>query len=485
MISAETFLGRRSRVAPSANVRVGPFLGGLACLAGVGVGVLGSISPILGVGAFVGIIAVPAAVLRPKLIAYLLVVSVFAQAVRIAGVTVDRLVAPLALIAVLSHLLNAPVRLRDARPVLTVVGIYVGLAIASFAWTVSQAGTIQGLGSLAISGVYMAGIAVLIPTRRDLRNALWAVGISAPLLGILYMAQFAQGVDRTKNPLGDPNLFAAFQVMAIPLILVLASSLRSPLGRVLLYMGIAVVAASVLTTLSRGGLGTLILTVLLMTVLPSRVLYRSKREKAAFFLAALIGILVLFPFAWQPLNERFQQGFSQQDVTGGRGDLWRAAGHGYLEHPLTGLGYGAFDDVSFKLLAETPGVNLVNHVRFAVRSGEQVHNAYLESLAELGPVGLVLFLGLLGVTARSLLRTSRRARAAGDPHARLAANALLVALTAFAASSLLLSTETSRSLWLVIGLSLALPAMLPDASPGTLQAPLREAEIDGSPTYDW
>jgi hypothetical protein len=65
------------------------------------------------------------------------------------------------------------------------------------------------------------------------------------------------------------------------------------------------------------------------------------------------------------------------------------------------------------------------------------------------------------------------------------ANALLVALTAFAASSLLLSTETSRSLWLVIGLSLALPVMVSDASPEALQAPAREAEIDGSPTNDW
>ena len=220
-------------------------------------------------------------------------------------------------------------------------------------------------------------------------------------------------------------------------------------------------------------------------MLPSRVLYRSRREKAAVFLAAIIGVVMLFPFAWAPLDARFKEGFRQQDLTGGRGDLWLAAAHGYVQHPLTGLGYGAFDEVSFQLLSQTPGVNLINHVRFAVRSGEEVHNAYLSSLAQLGPLGLLLFVGILWVTARALLHASRRARASGDRQIRRVANALIVSLMAFSVSSLLLSTETSRALWLVVGLSLALPGIAldghplrPRPSPEALQAPSGTADID-------
>lgn len=476
MMSAESATIPRPRAASRPHSRAGALLAALACLAAVGIGVLGSISPILGIGAFVAMIAVPAAVLRPKLIAYLLIFSVFAEAVTVAGVTVDRLVAPLALIAVVSHLLNAPVRLQGAKQTLTIVAAYAGFALASVAWTVSQAGTLHGLGSLAISAVYMAGFAVLITDRRDLRRALWVIGLSAPLLGVLYIAQFAQGVDRRINSLGDPNFFAAYQVMAIPLILVLASSAESLAKRILLYLSIAVVAASVLTTLSRGGMATLALTILLITTLPSRALYRSKREKTAVFLATMIGILVLFPFAWAPLDARFKEGFRQQDVTGGRGDLWLAATHGYLQHPLTGIGYGAFNEVSFQLLSQTPGVDLINHVRFAVRSGEEVHNAYLSSLAQLGPLGLVLFLGILWVTARALLRASRRARASGDWQIRRVSNALMVSLAAFAVSSLLLSTETSRALWLVVGLSLAIPGIA--SQDRELQTALGKTDID-------
>jgi O-antigen ligase len=141
--------------------------------------------------------------------------------------------------------------------------------------------------------------------------------------------------------------------------------------------------------------------------------------------------------------------------------------------------------VSFQLLSQTPGVNLINHVRFAVRSGEEVHNAYLSSLAQLGPLGFVLFLGILWVTARALLDLSRRARGRGDWQIRRVSNALMISLSAFAVSSLLLSTETSRALWLVVGLSLALPGIalqdqLPAErpSPETLQGTPPTADID-------
>jgi hypothetical protein len=45
------------------------------------------------------------------------------------------------------------------------------------------------------------------------------------------------------------------------------------------------------------------------------------------------------------------------------------------------------------------------------------------------------------------------------------ANALLLGLLALAAFSVLLSTETSRSLWMLVGLSLALTRIEPAAPP--------------------
>jgi O-antigen ligase len=130
------------------------------------------------------------------------------------------------------------------------------------------------------------------------------------------------------------------------------------------------------------------------------------------------------------------------------------------QRPLLGLGYGAFLNVSDNLIVQTPGINFQH---FDLRpNGSQVHNAYLGSLAELGIPGLVLFVGLLTSTALLLRRTAKRARAVGADFVARVANALLLSLLGWSIASLFLSSETSRALWIVIGLSLALPRLVRD-----------------------
>jgi hypothetical protein len=63
----------------------------------------------------------------------------------------------------------------------------------------------------------------------------------------------------------------------------------------------------------------------------------------------------------------------------GRADLWRYAGHTYADRPLLGTGAGTFE----RFWQQNP------HATFKVRD---THGLYLETLTELGPVGLVLLL---------------------------------------------------------------------------------------------
>lgn len=444
---------------PTSPSRFNVAFAGAALVLAAAVGAVVPFSPTLAVAALIALVAAPAAVIRPRLIPHVLVVAIFAEAITIGGVSVGRLVAPLALVAAISQTFAAPTRLRGARLTLGFVVAYAFLALASLAWTVNVGGTIKALASLSISLVYMAAFATLVRTRKDLRALIWTVLFSSCALGLLWITQFASGVDRRFSDAGDPNFFAALQVIVLPLIVVLASTQSSMGRRVVMYVAIAAIADSVISTLSRGGFVTLLIVVALLTLLPARALFSSAREKAAFFAAAALGLAILLPLAWGPLGKRFESGFKQSHVAGDRGDLWLAAVHGYALHPLTGLGYGGFEATSFQLLRSTPRVNLQQHLRFRDR-GEFVHNAYLGSLAELGPFGLAFFVGVLGATARSLKRTARRAKAGGDPLIRSVANALLVGLLALSVSSLLLSTETSRVLWFIVGMSLALPGLI-------------------------
>ena len=83
------------------------------------------------------------------------------------------------------------------------------------------------------------------------------------------------------------------------------------------------------------------------------------------------------------------------NLTGsGRWQLWRAAWHEAGTHPFLGDGAGSFEQY---WLAHRPKSLQV----------EDAHNLYLETLAELGPVGLVLLLVFLGVSFAAAVRARR------------------------------------------------------------------------------
>ena len=433
------------------------FIGAAATIAAA-VGLATAIDYRLGVAACLAFIALPLALTRPQYIPPILVVSIYGASLDLGSVTVGRLIAPLGVLAVVVHILQTPISLQNSRGLILLGGGYIILAFASLMWSVDPMTTMDTLLTLIVSVGYAATFAFLVQDEKDLRRLLWAIAISSVALAVLWITSYATGVDRRFNEAGDPNFFAALQVVSLPLVLVLASTTRDMLHRVLLGIATVLIAGSIISTLSLGGLITMATAAFIITVLPASTLFRSRAQKGAFMLAALIGLGALFVVAQEDINRRLAIKFGHEDVAGGRGDLWGAALHGYKQHPWGGLGYGAFYGTSFDLLRTTPGVDLQRHLRFA-GLGEYVHNAYLGSLAELGPVGLFLFLGMLLAAFRTLWRTANRAAAAGDVFKRSVANALIVALLSFSVSSFLLSTETSRTLWTIVGITVALAAM--------------------------
>jgi len=453
-----------------------------ALASAIAIGLLAAWDPRVAVAAFAAVIGFPAAVWKPKLVAHLLLITIFASAFTVGGVTLYRLAAPLAVIAIIAQLLRAPLRLQSSPLTFAAIAGYALLTLASLAWTVNPAATLNGIAAIAISLAYMAAFAVLVTDRGDVRGLFWTAAVCSVALGLWWIASYALGVNRFANLGGDANFVAAFQVIALPMVLALASRATTPAQRAGLYVGVAIIAASIVATLSRGGLITLLVAVVLIAVSPAQLLFGSPRRKRALLLSVAVGLGLLLTFAWEDLGTRFVEGFNEPGVAAGRGDLDQAAIHGFQDHPLLGLGYGAFAPSSFELLRTTPGVQLDAHVRCLapdapewLRStgtfctGQPVHNAYLESLVELGIPGLLLFVGILGATAFSLLRTARRASAAGDAFLASASVALVVGLAGLAVASFALSTETTRAPWMIVGLSLALPALRRGSDPRLAQ----------------
>jgi O-antigen ligase len=465
---------RRALPPSVADPRAVLLLGG-AALAAATLGVLAAYDAKLAVGALGGLLVLVAVIVRPKLAAVILVMTIYPTTFSVGGVSVQRLGATIAVVAVVAHVLREGVHLRKAWLPLAAVLAYASLAVFSLAWTTSVHGTLTGLASLSISLSYMVAFAVLVRDAQDLRNILWMLAIWSVLLGLWWIVSYLRGISREFNPAGDSNFFSALQAIVLPLVLALAAHARRRGQRIGLYAGVAVIAASVVSTLSRGGIIVLLITILIVVIIPSRFLFPSGAGKLAFFIAGAAGFTVLVAVASTDLGHRIQDTLNDPSLASGRGDLALASIHGFHDHPIAGIGFGAFPDNSYQLLRTTPGVFIDAHQSCllpgsTIRSsgtyctGIAAHDAYLESLVELGVPGLVLFLSLLGVTALSLARSLRRALIANDALAVSVATALLIGLLAFALDSLSLSSETNRTLWMTIGLALALPGLIGPAA---------------------
>lgn len=459
---------------------LGMVVAGGAMLVAALSGLLAAYSLKLAAAAVLGLVAVLAAVFRPVLVVLILFLTVYPSTLTLAGVSIQRLGGPLALLLAVTQLVRGGVHFRRPTLTLALVLAYAGLATASLAWSNSTSGTLDALASLGISLAYMAAVALVLRESGELRPILWAVTLWSAALGGWWIFSYMTGQSREFNALGDPNFFAALQVIAAPLAIALIANTRDRRARAMLYAALILIAGSVPASLSRGGMVALVVVGIAVAVIPSAYLFASRAHKRSFFLAVAVLSVALFALAGAALSQRFEQTLNDPSGAAGRGDLALAAVHGFHDHPLLGMGFGAFAPNSFQLLRTSPGVFLDLHLRClahgsAVRAsgsfcqGQPVHDTYLESLVELGVPGVLLFSGILAVTGWSLIRTARLARVANDPFVASIAAALVIGLLGFALVSATLSTETNRTPWMIVALSLALPSMVGPARLWRLQ----------------
>ena len=446
----------------SRNSRILALLTAAFVLLAAVLGLLSAADPATGLILMAVVVAAPLFILWPKSVPHLLVVSIFfGEAVALGeGLTLGRATAPIAAVGLIVHLLDRGLVLLRSKLLAWGVGGYFLIAIASLLWTQSLEGTTFALTSLGIGLIYILSFAVLLESESDLRRILATVTVSAGLLGSWWIWSYFSGIDRFENPAGDPNFFALYQVLAIPLCIALASHYKDQALVALLYLATALMVVSVVASISRGGLIALATTAIVSVLLPVGGLFSSRSQKRAVVATGLIVLVACAPVVWGDFNDRFQSEY-------GRLGLWRSALYAYQQQPMTGLGFGAYNELSFQLLAETPGALLEEHTQESLIEGRQVHNAYLEVLAEMGVVGVLFFLLLLvGIP----VELRRAARLAGSSSLlRSTCGALICGAAGFVVASVFLSSNNNRALWVLVGMTLAL---------GTMAKRLTEHELE-------
>jgi probable O-glycosylation ligase (exosortase A-associated) len=275
--------------------------------------------------------------------------------------------------------------------------------------------------------------------------------------------------------LGDNNLVAVGMLMLLPIVGALADTSTGWMKRVFQFMAIGVLYRAV-STYSRGGF-------LSAGVVGAMWFWRSPHKVktvAAIVLATALVLPVLPQQFWDRMSTITASSDERDFSSASRFHFWQVGVAMANDHPLTGVGKGAYSRL---------------YDRYDWSNGDfgtdrAVHSAWFGVLAELGYVGLLLFIIIIVTSLRSCRRVRLAARR-GEVSAALGSYAVgfETALMAFIVGGSFVSFHYVEMLWHFFALSAALERVAAAEATATRvgaeQAQLTPEAAQPAPEFEW
>jgi putative inorganic carbon (hco3(-)) transporter len=325
--------------------------------------------------------------------------------------------------------------------------LFFGVVIFSSLWspwpTISRDAASEAVKFLA---AFFVAVNVL-DTRDRIRTGATVLALAAlfPTYGAIYSkltGSFLVEGSRAAwiGGFGNPNFLAYSLVLAIPLALALRDTVkpgpRAALTKLAWLGAIALMCVAVLLTASRGGALGMGAVLLLWTI---RSLAKGRIAVGA--VVAVFVALMMAPGGPWDREETGQTLSGHVDAsTQGRIDAWRTAKNIVEEHPITGVGIGAF---------------MAAYDRYAPGDAGQArtaHNSFAMIAAEMGLPALLLFIMALGGAFISLGRVARD----GAARPAIMARGVQTSLFGFVVCSQTGGYTFSWPLYFILGLAAAI-----------------------------
>ncbi|HEX2835410.1 MAG TPA: O-antigen ligase family protein [Thermoanaerobaculia bacterium] len=354
------------------------------------------------------------------------------------------------------------VRLADDRFVDALKSLAIFLITASLA--TSWNALLRVITALTIA----AGALSLLSSVQTLAN------LSNEFLGFsrIQIAHIYGGVYevRPAGPVGDPNFYAQFLLMIVPLALFGAWAETRTRPRILLFAGAAIIATGTLLTYSRGAM----LAIGCMTIVAMLLFKPRGKHLAAVAAVGLVGLLLLPAEVTRRLLtiEALMPGTSMEVDSSivKRKLLFHTALQMFDDHLVGGVGAGNFTRY-FTRYSNEVGSAAPQYDPPGVR--QYPHTLYLEIGAETGLLGLLTFGAAIASAYAALLRGRRTLLARGDVACAGIVAALLLALTGYLITSIFLHGAFQRYLFLLLALIAAATRLAePPIHNAVEQAPL-------------
>ncbi|MFL5869391.1 MAG: O-antigen ligase family protein [Thermoleophilaceae bacterium] len=222
-----------------------------------------------------------------------------------------------------------------------------------------------------------------------------------------------------------------------------------PIIRFLAFALVVTCLVGILLTASRAGL------VALAVALIASVGVGGRRRGLAAVGLVVLSLACVGYFAWLAPPDAVEHVTHTGGGTG-RTTIWAVGWRMVEAHPFTGIGADNFQISSIHYLLR-PGA--LTRTDFIVEKPKVAHNTYLEVLATLGIVGLLMFLSILAFAIRQTVRAVRSFARRGDYKMEMLARGVLVATFATLASDFFASEQFSKQLWLLLALGPAMAAV--------------------------
>ena len=344
---------------------------------------------------------------------------------------------------------------RVMRPLTYLLAGLLAWILFSATWADEPSETLLALSRYGLNAMLFV---IVVTAVRERSTALWLVGAFvagtavAALYGIASPGRFEAQYGRLESAALDPNELAAVLVPASAVCLFVVLGLpRAPLVRVAAAAVGLLCGATIMLTVSRGGLIALTIALLVAIFVAGRWWWQVALVSGAIAASAFIYFAgFASPQAVDHLKATTQ---GSERVQEGRLTIWQVAWRIVEDHPIRGVGGGNFAGTSAQYVLEpglTPRTDLV------LNNPSVVHNTYLETLAELGIVGLTLYVALVGFCVAALLRAARIFARLRDVTMELLSRGLIAAVVGLLVADIFISDQFSKALWLLLALGPAL-----------------------------
>jgi O-antigen ligase len=335
-------------------------------------------------------------------------------------------------------------------------------------------------------------LVALIQSAVSLRRVFWAVLIAGIVMGTFSTVQNMAGLFeyrlggfgetryshivgelhafRSGGSVGDPNYFAQVMLVVVPLALYQLWSAKRFWQYVLPSWAFFVSMQSIVLTYSRGG----VLAVLVMMVLLAAVVIRRRPRKMNLAVTCVL-LIALVPFLPEGYVSRmtgihrFLPGVGDKAPVDSADDTTMTTRDRLMSEPSL-RGRLSENIISYQMFRDHPtlGVGLnnyeANYQRYSQSLGldprkerRSAHNLYLESFAETGLPGGVVFIAMLCVLLYGARRTRLALIRAGSTEDAELIAAWTIGAIGFFVAALFLHATFTYHMWFLIGVGFTLP----------------------------